>query len=152
MGPTGRAAAYSELVAGLLDVRDESATHGFDAALRAAVADGHLDEQRAATLRWLQRLSVDAVVEHARSALPAALLGLDEARQAVTSLQSSSRQPESVSGASSERSGAAPRETPDDATTPFRDSTPHSAREAPARRLLVAGLTALSVPTLEPRS
>ena len=83
MDAPSRAAAYGELVAGLLDVRDQSTTERFDEALRAGVASGRLDPATAAELRWLQRESVQAVVDHARTALPPALMGIDEARAAV---------------------------------------------------------------------
>ena len=77
---SAKTAAYSDLIAGLLDVRDDVATQRFDAEVAAAVASGHLDPDTARRLRWLQRESVRGLVEHARTAVPAAMLGLEQAR------------------------------------------------------------------------
>src|SRR3954470_19495913 len=81
-GVTGRAdrsSAYAELVSGLLEARHDAASGRFDAEIAAAEADGRIDERTARVLRWWQRESVRAVVEHARSVIPPALGALDEA-------------------------------------------------------------------------
>ena len=72
----GRAAAYADLVAAVLDLRSPEATRAFDAALSAAVAAGLLPDENARQLRWLQRQSERVVVEHAETVLPPALVAL----------------------------------------------------------------------------
>jgi hypothetical protein len=185
-----RAAAYGELVAGILDVRDATPTRRFDDAIRDAVAAGRLDPRTAAELRWLQRESLQALVEHARISLPAALLGIDEARAGS---QVGETAPHPEVGDRPEPLGeppqpeapplpreAAPARNPVWATVPLRheapapasaragaatppgpgplspgsadlppDAEPPEATQEPeVRRLLVAGLTSLTGPTL----
>ena len=72
-GPADRSSAYAELVSGLLEARHDAASARFDAEVAAAEADGRIDERTARVLRWWQRESVRAVVEHARSVIPPAL-------------------------------------------------------------------------------
>jgi len=74
-----REAALSDLVAGLLDARLDPATDRFDAELAAAEQDGRIDSQTAKVLRWWQRESQRALVEHARVVLPPTLLALEQA-------------------------------------------------------------------------
>ncbi len=78
-GRVDRSSAYAELVSGLLEARHDAASGRFDAEVAAAEADGRIDERTARVLRWWQRESVRAVVEHARSVIPPALGALDEA-------------------------------------------------------------------------
>ena len=78
-GRADRSSAYAELVSGLLEARHDAASGRFDAEVAAAEADGRIDERTARVLRWWQRESVRAVVEHARSVIPPALGALDEA-------------------------------------------------------------------------
>jgi hypothetical protein len=78
-GRADRSSAYAELVSGLLEARHDAASARFDAEVAAAEADGRIDERTARVLRWWQRESVRAVVEHARSVIPPALGALDEA-------------------------------------------------------------------------
>src|SRR6476620_4658093 len=78
-GRADRSSAYAELVSGLLEARHDAASGRFDAEGAAAEADGRIDERTARVLRWWQRESVRAVVEHARSVIPPALGALDEA-------------------------------------------------------------------------
>jgi hypothetical protein len=74
-----REAALSDLVAGLLDARLDPATDRFDSELAAAEQDGRIDGQTAKVLRWWQRESQRALVEHARVVLPPTLLALEQA-------------------------------------------------------------------------
>ena len=78
-GRADRSAAYAELVSGLLEARHDAASARFDAELAAAEADGRIDERTARVLRWWQRESVRAVIEHARAVIPPALGALDDA-------------------------------------------------------------------------
>ena len=80
---SARESAYAELVAGLLDARDDLATARFDAELAAAQDSGAIDAATARALRWWQRASVRAAVDHARSALPPVLAALDGAQAAA---------------------------------------------------------------------
>lgn len=72
----GRVAAYADLVAAVLDLRSPEASQAFDAALSAAVDAGALPDDLARQLRWLQRQSERALVEHAETVLPPALVAL----------------------------------------------------------------------------
>jgi len=121
---TAKTAAYGDLVAGLLDVRDDVATERFDAEVAAAVASGRLDPDIARRLRWLQRESVRGLVEHARTALPAAMLGLDQARADQARDDDSTLDDDAF----------------DDVSLDESDDMP---ADHPPRRLLVAGLTVL---------
>ncbi len=127
---SARTAAYGDLVAGLLDVRDDVATQRFDEEVAAAVASGHLDPDTARRLRWLQRESVRGLVEHARTAVPAAMLGLEQARAEARDEDILDQEPteDVLDEGPSYDEGDAGDEAP-------YDPTP--------RRLLVAGLTVL---------
>lgn len=80
-GRADRSAAYAELVAGLLEARHDAASARFDTEIAAAEADGRIDERTARVLRWWQRESVRAVVDHARAVIPPALGAIDAADQ-----------------------------------------------------------------------
>jgi hypothetical protein len=102
-----RAGAYADLVAGLLDVRPDAATERFDAELEAAEADGRIDPQTAKVLRWWQRESLRAMVEHARAVVPPTLLALEASaagaqREVESSSQSWARADEAVLAESAE--------------------------------------------------
>jgi len=77
----GQATAFAELVAAMLDARHDYATAAFDDALTRAEADGSLDPAAARLLRWWQRETVRAVVDHAARVLPPAVLALQEAER-----------------------------------------------------------------------
>lgn len=72
--------AYADLVAGVLEARRDLATERFDAEISVAEAEGRIDARTARALRWWQRESLRALVEHARTALPPALTALDQAQ------------------------------------------------------------------------
>ena len=78
--PAAAAAAYGDLVSGLLDGREDLATARFDLALAEAVASGEVSAETARVLRFWQRAAVREVVVHAESVLPPALAGLDQSR------------------------------------------------------------------------
>jgi hypothetical protein len=156
-GTSARESAYAELVAGLLDARDDVATARFDTELAAAQNSGHIDAATARALRWWQRASVRAVVDHARGALPPVLAALDQAQAAaVDDLADAARALDDAM----ESAFPSPRVVlpepasagiiDNDLTDPDDDlASGHSEPEAPlpaegpARRLLVAGLTPL---------
>lgn len=123
----GRLAAYADLVAALLDLRDPGPTAAFDAAVDAAVADRSLTAEQARHLRWLQRETVRQVVEHAQGVLPTTLVAL-EAEQAIDT----SDLPDAVPADDSPARSAA-----DDQVAPAPSG------DLQARRLLVAGLRTL---------
>jgi hypothetical protein len=155
VGQPARESAYAELVAGLLDARDDVATARFDAELATAEAEGRIDTATARTLRWWQRAAVRGVVDHARTAVPAVLAALDRAHDsAVDEADAAARafddafaaaSPEPDLPASPPRSVEAvgPVETPG-------SGEPRTAVDLTepvgARRLLVAGLTPLPPP------
>ena len=72
--------AYADLVAGVLDARSDSATQAFDAEIAVAESEGRIDARTARALRWWQRESLRALVEHSRTALPPALAALGQAQ------------------------------------------------------------------------
>jgi hypothetical protein len=82
-GTSARESAYAELVAGLLDARADVATERFDAELAAAQEAGLVDAATARSLRWWQRATVRAAVDHARATLPPVLAALDQAHAAA---------------------------------------------------------------------
>jgi len=158
-----RQAAYAELVAGLLDVRDQSAQERFDIQLARLVDLGHLTPDVARSVRLLQRHSVRAVVEHAQVVLPATLMALEQSHreQWLDQLDSSSDSVDNSSddipdfvyaedrtepaiGGANELADEPTDEMPDDLTD---DNVAHDGPiDLTARRLLVAGLTLLPDP------
>ncbi|TAK70782.1 MAG: hypothetical protein EPO13_02710 [Actinomycetota bacterium] len=70
---------YADLVLAVLDARQDAASARFDAVLAEAEAAGRVDATTARHLRWWQRASVRAVVEHAAATLPGTLTALDAA-------------------------------------------------------------------------
>ena len=85
-----RLQVYADLVAGLLDARDDVATARFDAELEHAVATGAMTAGSARRLRFWQRASIRGLADHTKSVLPTALSALDasraEAEAALTAL------------------------------------------------------------------
>lgn len=71
--PTGPGPSWADLVAALVSTRTDHATARFDAVLAEAEAAGTIDGPTARTLRWWQRESVRAVVEHVSAAVPATI-------------------------------------------------------------------------------
>ena len=122
----GRLAAYADLVAALLDLRDPGPSSAYDDAVDAAVADGSLTPEQARHLRWLQRETVRQLVDHARAVLPSTLVALEGEH----------------SGGAAALPDAPP--LPDDApATEDVPDEPAPPADLQARRLLVAGLRPL---------
>jgi len=159
-GTSARESAYAELVAGLLDARDDVATARFDAELAAAQDSGHLDAATARSLRWWQRAAVRAAVDHARTALPPVLAALDQAQAAaVDDLADAARAlddamesafptprvvlPEPAPAGIIDDDDPSARDVEDPAAPGGLETAPAPPTEGPARRLLVAGLTPL---------
>lgn len=147
MRTPARESAYAELVAGLLDVRDDVATARFDAELAAAEAEGRIDTATARTLRWWQRAAVRGVVDHARTALPPVLAALDRAHDLAVDEEADAGRalddafaatpPEPAAGHGPVTEVRVPAEAP---------AAVDLAAPESARRLLVAGLTPLPPP------
>ena len=147
-----RLAAYADLVTAVLDLRSPEPTRTFDDALIEAVAAGHLTDELARHLRWLQRLASQAMIEHAEAVLPAALLALD---QQALEVHGGSVEP-GTAPQPAVRPGVGPASTDDDAgEDPSDDQTadpgdheadPPQVVNLQARRLLVAGLRHLTDP------
>ncbi len=95
----GRAAAFRDLVAALLDARNDYATQEFDKALAGAEADGAIGPAAARLLRWWQRETLRAVVDHATRVLPTAVLAMEQADR--TAAQEAEQARESIAAASS---------------------------------------------------
>lgn len=133
-----RSSAYAELITGLLDVRDNSSEMQFDAALAAAESADRIDSETARLLRWWQRETVRAVVDHAQLVLPATLLALEDSfREAHQRTAPQIDQPISTPDAAPASEAAA---------EPGWAEDPPPPTDLSARRLLVAGLTPLRDP------
>jgi hypothetical protein len=76
-----RQGAWSDLVAGLLDARDDPATARFDEELAAAVEAGEVTPHAAHRLRYWQRACLRALSDHVLTVVPASLGALAEARE-----------------------------------------------------------------------
>lgn len=74
---TRRSTAYADIVAGLVDAREDMTTERFDREIASALQAGRLDEELARTLRWWQRESVRAVRDHLIEVLPPVLESLE---------------------------------------------------------------------------
>lgn len=122
----GRLAAYADLVAALLDLRDPGPSSAYDDAVDAAVADGSLTQEQARHLRWLQRETVRQLVDHARAVLPSTLVALEgEHSGGTAALPDAPPLPDDAPAA---------EDVPDEPAPPA---------DLQARRLLVAGLRPL---------
>jgi hypothetical protein len=73
--------AWSDLVSGLLDARDDPMTIRFDEELAAAVESGEVTPQAAHRLRYWQRACLRAFSDHVLTVLPASFGALAEARE-----------------------------------------------------------------------
>jgi hypothetical protein len=143
-----RQAAYAELVAGLLDVGDESAQERFDVHVHQLVTDGLMTPEVARSVRLLHRQSVRAVVEHAQVVLPPTLLALEQSHREHWL---AAREADDNSGADHDADTLDDQSSNDvthDLSDDLTDDT--EAQNGPvdltARRLLVAGLTLLPDP------
>jgi hypothetical protein len=157
---SGRAAAYAELVSALLDLRRSAPTQAFDRVLGQAVTDGHLTEELARQLKWLQRQSLHELVAHAEHVLPATLVALEGTQEGGADLASPDEelQPDTPElPAADPPPPASPFETaPPPApapTAPVADwaaapTEPTPPIDLTSRRLLVAGLRPIAHPPL----
>jgi hypothetical protein len=73
--------AWSDLVSGLLDARDDPATARFDEELAAAVEAGEVTPHAAHRLRYWQRACLRALSDHVLTVVPTSLAALAEARE-----------------------------------------------------------------------
>jgi hypothetical protein len=137
VGRQSREKAHADVVGGLLDARNDLATERFDAELAAAEAGGRVDPQTARVLKWWQRESMRALVEHARTVVPPALTALeDAASEAERGVQTAARSWGRASGDLDGELDARPAQVAADGTfVPPADLSAHR------RRLLIAGLT-----------
>lgn len=155
-GQSARESAYAELVAGLIDVREDVATARFDAELAHAEADGRIDAATARALRWWQRAAVRAVVDHARTALPPVLAALDRAHDvAAEELAEAERALDDAMALALPTGPEEPVVPVPPAPQPAVEGHPPDEEPSPtpgphpdltSRRLLVAGLTPLPPP------
>lgn len=139
----GRLAAYADLVAAVLDLRPATTREAFDKAIVDGLSSGTITDDLAKQLRWLQRQNERAMVEHAESVLPPALVALDRSAADATSpvssvLQAASPEPAPATGAESDPAGS-DLVDPDDLDD-LPDDEPAPVVNLQARRLLVAGL------------
>ena len=138
-----REAAYSDLLTALLDVRLDPATERFDAELEAAEADGRIDPATAKVLRWWQRESLRAMLEHTRSVVPPTLMALEKAAGRVDDeVEAASESWARVAGDEATptpaRRSRVPAPPDDDSG---HDVPPPADLSEHRRRMLVAGLT-----------
>jgi hypothetical protein len=174
-GRAHRSTAYAELISGLLEARHDAASARFDAEVTSAEADGRIDERTARVLRWWQRESVRAVVDHARAVIPPALGAIDEADEAAVRQNDDAAQAweraitralpvlgvlagvrEDVAEEKADKARAEKPERGEPSHAPAwripaaRDAGETS--EEPRRRLIVAGLSRLPGESAEPRT
>jgi hypothetical protein len=128
-----REQAYAVLVLALLSARTEAATDGFDHELAGGVRRGEVDPEAARRLRSWQRASVQAVVDHARAVLPAALAALDTSQR---DLAETVEELAATLGAEPTRAGDG--DTP--GATSTRDTPAPSSLEERRQRMIVADL------------
>ena len=131
-----RMSAYADLVAAVLDLRSSATRESFDEALAQARDSGAIADDLARQLRWLQRQSERALVEHAESVLPPALVALDQSAAGAHATPAdllSAKRPVSPPTTGSE---AATDEPSDE----LADDEPAAVVNLQSRRLLVAGL------------
>ena len=146
--------AYADLVAGVLDARSDAASQAFDAEVAAAESEGRIDARTARALRWWQRESLRALVEHAHTALPPALAAVGQAqadggRGAADAAEAWARavgdslsDPSTADPVVHEPMRAAAAAQPGGELPPTPMPTPPDLRER-RRRLIVAGLSPL---------
>ena len=137
----GRLAAYADLVAALLDLRDPSPSVAFDDALDDLLTGGALSPEQVRRLRLLQRATVRELVDHAQTVLPATLVALEgelagstDSHLGVPSQVDLPAAPQPVGPTTAQPAA------PDALST---ESTPEPPADLQARRLLVAGLRPL---------
>ncbi|MDQ6649363.1 MAG: hypothetical protein M3Z02_04525 [Actinomycetota bacterium] len=107
--------SYDALVAAALQVRADPATCRFDEVLAAAVADGSVDATVGRELRFWQRESVRAVVDHVETVLPVVLTASNEADRAAVDAVHSAGQSWSQAARTGHPSPVHPgRTSPDD--------------------------------------
>jgi len=135
---TARHSAYAELIAGLLDIRDDAAERRFDEELAAAESAGAIDADTVRTIRWCQRETVRAVVAHAQTVLPPTLIAIENSYRDSAGAQEATATATTPIDFPDRLPDAADFEPDDDAADPPTDLT--------ARRLLVAGLMPLRDP------
>lgn len=143
--PSARQAALTDLIGGVLESRRDTAGARFDAELDALQAQGEVSAEAARLLRYWQRASVRAVVEHARLVLPPTLAALaeadEEAERTVEDDSQSWSRTLAESAADSAETGGPPMPRPTrTAGNPAGSRSPTSLEEH-RRRLLIAGLT-----------
>jgi hypothetical protein len=137
----GRLAAYADLVAAVLDLRPATTREAFDKAIVDGLSSGTITDDLARQLRWLQRQNERAMVEHAESVLPPALVALD--RSAADALSPVSSVLQTASPEPSAGTEAATDPVIDPVTSDLDDlpdDEPGAVVNLQARRLLVAGL------------
>ena len=139
MGSQTNQRVYAELVSGLLGARTDPATDRFDEELDRAVADGEVTAAAARRLRFWQRASLRALMDHTRTVLPITLGALEASRRDAGSYLDELAELDA-----------------DDAT-PTPDTPPASSTitlpealslEGSASRLLVAGLVTTVAPDM----
>ena len=133
----GRLAAYADLVAAVLDLRPSTTREAFDKAIVDGLQSGTITDDLARQLRTLQRQNERAMVEHAESVLPPALVALDRsAAEAAYPLSYA------LPTATPEPSPDTERETDpaDGDLDDLPDDEPAAVVNLQARRLLIAGL------------
>ncbi|HVQ89278.1 MAG TPA: hypothetical protein VMT88_13965 [Actinomycetes bacterium] len=150
-----RRSAYAELIAGLLDVRDHSSEEQFDTVLASALSEERIDSETARLLRWWQRESVRALVDHAQTVLPATLIALEEAASAPHQAMAKSPTEFDLGTEFDLNTELDPGTEFDLAKDPLGQGVapeaewveePEPPTDLSARRLLVAGLTPLRDP------
>ena len=137
-----RRSALSDLVSALLEARPDPTGQRFDAELEALERAGEVSPEAARLLRYWQRASVRAVVDHARLTLPPTLAALQEAdEEAARGAAEVAESWAQASGWPGERARGAASGTEDAPGAAGAGSAVPTSLSGHRRRLLVAGLT-----------
>ena len=140
-----RRAALADLVGGLLEARQDAAGSRFDAELDALERAGEVSAAAARLLRYWQRATVRAVVDHARLVLPPTLAALaeadEEALRAVADDSETWLRTLTEPGAAARGGSPAPTPLTGRGTETLGTERSPTSLEDHRRRLLIAGLT-----------
>lgn len=136
--------AWSQVVSAVLDARADPASVRFDEELAAAQAAG-LPAEAARALRYWQRASVRAALDHARTAVPAVVGALTQSAADAVATIADQDQAWRAAVASVAADATVSRVAPDavPVAPPPSSAPPAPSRLDAPRRLLVAGLSHL---------
>ena len=145
MGSQTNQRVYAELVSGLLGARTDPATDRFDEELDRAVADGEVTAAAARRLRFWQRASLRALMDHTRTVLPITLGALEASRRDAESYLDELAELDADDADDADDATPTPDTPPASSTITLPEAI---SLEGSASRLLVAGLVTTVAPDM----